>query len=98
MNTQKKYVKYAFSIKFNCITREVTPEIPIKSYKNQFREHMIRNGIWDVFSLPDPCNKDKKWDLILHKYQFPLEYTKNHVKILHKGYKAGHYVVQNLTW
>ena len=59
---------------------------------------MIRNGIWDVFSLPDPRNTDKKWNLLLHQSIFPLEYVKCHVQIVQKGSKADHYVVQNLAW
>ena len=72
--------------------------IPIKSYKDQFREHIIRNGMWDVFSLPDPRNKEKKWDLLLHQSRFPLENMKCHVQSLLKGYEADQFVVQNLTW
>ena len=48
--------KFLGSIKFNQITREVNPEIPIKLYRYQFREHMIKSGIWDVLSFPDHCN------------------------------------------
>ena len=72
--------------------------IPIKSYKDQFREHMINNGMWDVFSLPDPRNKEKRWDLLLHQSRFPLDYVKSHVQSLLKGSEADQYVVQNLTW
>ena len=71
--------------------------IPIKSYKDQCREHMIRNGMWDVFSLPDPRNKEKRWYILLHKSIFPLEYVKLHVQSLLKGSEADQYVVKNLT-
>ena len=40
---------------------------------------MISNGMWDVFSLPDPQNKEKKWGLIIHQSIFPLEYVKLHI-------------------
>ena len=53
--------------------------------------------MWGVFSLPYPHNKYKKWDLLLHKYRFPLEYMKRHVQSLQKGYEADNYVVQKLT-
>ena len=66
INTEETCSKYAESAKFNCITREGNPEIPIKSYKDQCQEHMIRNGMWEVFSLTDPGNKEKRWDLLLH--------------------------------
>ena len=59
---------------------------------------MINNGMWDVFSLPDPHNKEKRWDLLLHQSRFPLDYVKSHVQILLKGSEADQYVVQNLKW
>ena len=71
-NTEETCSKYTGSAKFNGIPGVVNPEIPIKSYKDQWREHMIRNEMWDVFSLPYPCNKDKKWDLLLHQSRFFL--------------------------
>ena len=54
--------------------------------------------MWDVFSLPDPHNKEKSWDILLHKSRFPLDYVKIHVQSLLKGPEADQYVVQNLTW
>ena len=71
--------KYEGSDKFNGIPREVKPAIPIKSYKYQCREYMINNGMWNVFSLPDPLNKEKKWYLLLHQSIFSLDYVKIHV-------------------
>ena len=29
---------------------EVNPEIPIKSYKYQFCDNIIGNGVWDILS------------------------------------------------
>ena len=49
--------KSSGSVKFNGIPKEGNPEIPIKSYKDQYREHMTGNGMWDLFSLPYPYNK-----------------------------------------
>ena len=54
--------------------------------------------MWDVFSLPDPRNKEKRWDLLLHQSIFPLDYVKSHVQSLLKGSEADQYVVQNLKW
>ena len=54
-NTEDTYSKYAGSVNFNCIPREGKPETPINSYKGQYHEHMISNGMWDVFSPPDPA-------------------------------------------
>ena len=96
--TEETCSKYAGSAKFNGIPREGKPAIPIKSYKDQCREHMINNGMCDVFSLPDPRNKEKKWDIILHQSRFSLDYVKRHAQSLHKGSEAYQYVVQNLTW
>ena len=54
--------------------------------------------MWDAFSLPDPRNKEKRWDILLRQSRFPLEYVKDYVQSLLKGYEADHYVFQNLTW
>ena len=54
--------------------------------------------MWDVFSLPYPRNKNKRWDLLLHQSRFTLEYVKRHVQSLLKGSESDQYVVQNLTW
>ena len=59
--TEDTCSKYSGSAKFNGIHREINPAIPINSYKYQCREHMIRNGIWDFFSITDPQNKEKEW-------------------------------------
>ena len=59
---------------------------------------MTRNGLWYVFYLPYPRNKEKKWDILLHQSIFPLEYAKRHVQSLQKGFEAYQYVIQNLTW
>ena len=96
--TEETCSKYAGSAKFNGIPREGKPAIPIKSYKDQCREHMISNGMWGVFYLPYPRNKEKRWDLLLHQSRFPLDYVKSHVQSLLKGSEADQYVVHNLTW
>ena len=68
---------YAVSAKFNGIPSEGKPSIPINSYKDQYRDHIIINGMWGVFSLPEPRNKEKKLDLLLHHYIFTSDYVKN---------------------
>ena len=82
--TEDTCSKYTGSVKFNGIPREGKPAIPIKSYKDQCREHIIRNGMWDVFSIKDPQNKEKEWDLLQHQYIFPLECVKRHVHSIKK--------------
>ena len=54
--------------------------------------------MWDVSSFPDPRNKEKKLDIILHNSRFPLNYVKLHIQIIQKESEADHYVVQNLMW
>ena len=55
----------------------------------------IRNGKWDGLSLPDPHNKEKKCNIILHHSRFPLEYVKRHVRRLQKGFEANQYVASD---
>ena len=47
--------------------------------------------MWDVLSLPDPRNKEKRWDLLPYQSRFPLEYVKHHVQSLLKVSEADHY-------
>ena len=54
--------------------------------------------MWDVFYLPYPRNKEKKWDIFIHKYRFTLDYVKHHLNIIQKGFNADKYMVQNLNW
>ena len=70
----------------------------INYYKDQCREHIIRNGMWDVLSIADLQNKEKEWDLLLYQSRFTWEYVKRHVQSLLKGSEADQYIVQNLTW
>ena len=49
--TEETCSKYLGSVNFNGIPRERKPAIPINSYEDQCREHMIRNGMRDVFYL-----------------------------------------------
>ena len=96
-NTEEKCSKYAGPVKFNGIHRNGKPEISIKSYKDQFREHMIRNGMWNIFYIADSQNKFREWDLLLQHYKFTLEYVTGLVQSLLKVLKADQYIVQNLT-
>ena len=89
---------YTGPVKFNGIPREGKSAITTNSYKDQCREHMIRNGMWNVFYSTDSQYKEKEWDLLLHHSKFPLEYAKGLVQSLLKGSEADQYIVQNLTW
>ena len=70
--TEEICSNYAGSVKFNGIPREGKPAIHINSYKDQCREHMIRNGMWGVFSITDPQIKKKERYLLLHHPKFTL--------------------------
>ena len=59
---------------------------------------MSWNGIWGVFYLPYPLNKDKKCYLTLHHSILTLDYKKRHVNSLQKVSNTYQYVVKNLTW
>jgi hypothetical protein len=52
--------------------------------------------MWDVFSIPDPCNVDQKWDLFMKQGRFPLEYVKEYVS--HYSKAANRFELQNLDW
>ena len=88
---------YTGPVKFNGIPREGKSAITTNSYKDQCREHMIRNGMWNVFYITYSQNKDKEWDLLLHHSKSPLEYVKGLVQSLLKGSEADQYIVQHLT-
>ena len=96
--TEETCSKYVGPVKFNGIPREGKPEISIQYYKDQCREHMIRNGMWNVFYIAEPQNKEKECDLLLHHSKFPLEYVKGLIQSLLKGSEVDQYIVQNLTW
>ena len=96
--TEETCSKYVGPVKFNGIPREGKPAISIQSCRDQCLEHIIRNGMWDVFYIADSQNKEKEWDLLLHHSKFHLEYVKGLVQSLLKGSEADQDIVQNLTW
>ena len=59
---------------------------------------MIRNGMWGVLFLPDPCKQDNNLDLLLNNSIFTMDYTKPHIKSLKDGSEVDQYMGQNLTW
>ena len=96
--TERICSKFSSSVNFNIIPRKLNTEIPIKSYKDQCREHMIKNGMGDVFSLPDPRNQDNSYNIFINKYIFTLYCMKIYFKGLKWGSKAEQYMFQNLAW
>ena len=75
INTKAICTKYSGFVKFNGISREVNPETPTKSYKDQCREHMTTNVLWGVLSLLDTQNKYNMWYILLHKSRFTSDYV-----------------------
>ena len=69
--TEETCSKYAGSVNFDGIPIEEKPEVPIKYYKDQCNERMIRNGMWGVFSITNPQNKEKECDLLYISLDFP---------------------------
>ena len=51
--------------------------------------------MWDGLYLPEPHNKEKKWDILLHHSRFPLEYVKRHVQSLQKVSEENQYVASD---
>ena len=98
INTEETCTNYAGSSNFNGISREGKTEIPINSYNDKCRDHMIINGMCYVFSLPETNNKENKWNILLHHSIFPLDYVKCHMESLQKGTETEQCVVHNFTW
>ena len=78
--TERICFKFLVYIKFNGIPRDGIMEIPIKPYKYQFHEHMVKNGMFEVFSLLGPHNQDKTWDLFINQLIFTQDYVKIYIK------------------
>ena len=70
--------------------------IPIITYKDVTRKHMIDHGMIDVFLLKDPRNKKTVRDLFRHHAMMPVEWVKQEVKRL-RGFNDI-YIDQNLKW
>ena len=53
--------------------------IPLNSYKDTCRCHMILHGMWDVFSILDPFDTTKTWYLFHHTARFTLLTVVSHM-------------------
>jgi uncharacterized protein YnzC (UPF0291/DUF896 family) len=83
--------------KFNGLTpKEGKAAMPLKTYKDILRHHMIEHGMWDVFNLNDPKNVDKKWDLFVYNAMLPMTHVVKEVERLQS--LKDMYVTQNLKW
>ena len=70
--------------------------IPIVTYKDVTRKHMIDHGMIDVFLLKDPRNKKMTRDLFRHHAMLPVDWVKQEVKRLRRFNDI--YIDQNLKW
>ena len=70
--------------------------IPIMTYKDVSRKHMINHGMIDVFLLKDPRNKKTVRDLFRHHAMLPVDWVKQEVK-RQRGFNDI-YIHQNLKW
>jgi hypothetical protein len=78
------------------VPKEGEEMVPVRTYKQTIRRHIIRSGMWNVFNIPDPCNPTQKWDLFLKQGRFPLEYVKEYVRDFRQH--ADKFELQNLDW
>ena len=70
--------------------------ILLKTYNDTCRRHMIIHGMWDVFSILDPFDTTKTWDLFHHTASFTLLTVVSHVEELRKT--GDKHTVDNLEW
>ena len=93
-STQSSCSKYKGTLLQNIEGKGLS--MSLKTYKDTTRKHMISQGMWDVFSIPDPKNKQVKWDLFSHLGRLPLDAISQHVKDLRAN--ADKYIIDNLDW
>ena len=86
-------------IRFSGVPKEGKGSIPIRTYKDQCRSHMIRHGMWDVFNFSDPKNPSMHCDLFKKHSRFSLAYVKAEVAKMQtdKG-RVDSYIIQNLRY
>ena len=97
--TQELCITYS-GTKFNGLptSKDSKANIPLKNYKDECRQHMIKQGMWDVFNIPATAGS-KSWDLFKDHGRLPFEHVKNHIEVLRKDEtRADSYVIQNLNW
>jgi hypothetical protein len=55
--TRESCTDYSGATTFNgLMPKEGEEMVPVRTYKQTIQSHIIRTGMWDVFSIPDPCN------------------------------------------
>ena len=78
-NTEDKCTNYDVT-KFNGIPKYGNTTIPIKSYKDQCKLHMIQNGMWDILYITDPRNAAKPWGSFTNQYIFTMSYHNRYIE------------------
>lgn len=69
------------------------PTMPLKTFKELVRRHMIVNGMWDIFSIE---TGGESYDLFHHHSLFLLEDVQTHVQVLLRMDDA--LISENLTY
>ena len=63
------------------------------------RDHMIKNGMWNIFYLPDSCNENLSWDIFYNHAMFPLKHVSKMITELKADTTCiDTYGLQNLEW
>ena len=88
------------SIKFNGFNPNKTGTINISlhTYKEQLRKHMIDNGMFHLFLMPDPIIPNKTYDLFRNHSRFTLDQVKDYHAIRENNNEVDNYELQNLTY
>ena len=81
------------------VAKEGEASIPVSTFKETMRRHMITHGMWDVFNLTDPSSPNTNWDLFQKQARFPLDYVTRLIEGQRvNGAIADKYYFQNLDW
>ena len=84
---------------FNGIGKDNPGTMAVKTFKDTVRQHMISQGMWDVFLIPDPANKSISWDLFKKHGRFTLTYVKQVIaERMSKRDWADQSALANLNW
>ena len=95
--TKENCTGYAGTETFNGINpTDGKINIPLTTFKDVTRKHMIRHGMIDIFLLKDPRNKKTVRDLFRHHAMMPVDWVKQEVSHLRRLNDV--YVDQNLKW
>ena len=95
--TKEHCITYGGMDKFNgVIPIDGQTTIPLSTFKDVMRQHMIENGMIDTFLLKDPRDKTTVRDLFRHHAMMPADWVQKEVVRLKKYHDI--YIDQNLKW